>query len=195
MSRSDLLDIVPSGMGLAFVTAINVLITSRVVDHFRGRHRHRHGFDDDAELGAYGVANLCGGVFGVPMSVGIPARSLANVRCGGTTRLSGLFHAFILLGLIQFGSGAMSLLPLSALAGVTAYVGLGLMEWSTWRRLPRMRRVDAAAFLATAGGVVASNAVAAVTIGCSLYLAHRLYLRSTQGMPELHAVRSPEADV
>ena len=40
--------------------------------------------DADAELGAYGIANICAGMFGAPMSVGIPARSLAVVRCGGT---------------------------------------------------------------------------------------------------------------
>jgi SulP family sulfate permease len=194
ISRGDFLEIVPSALGLAFVTAINVLITSRVVDHFRGRHRPRHGIDADAELGAYGVANLCGGAFGAPMSVGIPARSLANVRCGGTTRFSGLFHALVLVALIRFGSGAMGLVPLSALAGVTAYVGLGLMEWSTWRRLPRMRRVDAAAFLATAGAVVAANAVAAVTIGCSFYLIRYVYLKFTQAIPELQTVGPHEAD-
>ena len=62
---------------------MNLLITSRVVEHFRGRHRPMRASDADGELGAYGIANVCAGVFGAPMSVGIPARSLANVRCGG----------------------------------------------------------------------------------------------------------------
>ena len=39
--------------------------------------------DADVELGAYGVANCVAGAFGAPLSVGIPARSLAVVRCGG----------------------------------------------------------------------------------------------------------------
>ena len=104
------------------------------------------------------------------MSVGIPARSLANVRCGGTTRLSNFLHAVFLLVLVGVGSAFISQIPLAALAGVTAYVGLSLLEWSTWRRLHRMRRVDATAFLATALAVLAIDAVAAVAIGCSFYL-------------------------
>ena len=48
--------------------------------------------------------------------------------------------------------------------------GLGLLEWSTWRRLHRMRRLDAAAFLVTAAAVLSTNAVAAVAIGCSFYV-------------------------
>jgi SulP family sulfate permease len=166
---TDVFQVLPSALGLAFVASVNILITSKVVEHFQGRHRPLRAIDADGELGAYGIANLCTGVFGVPMSVGIPARSLANVRCGGTTRLSNLLHGVFLLGLLWFGAGLMANIPLAALAGVTAYVGLGLLEWSTWRRLHRMRRVDAAAFLVTAAAVLTTNAVAAVAIGCALY--------------------------
>ena len=146
----DITDVLPSALGLAFVTSVNILITSRVVEHFQGRHRPLRAADADGELGAYGIANLCAGVFGAPMSVGIPARSLANVRCGGTTRLSNFLHAVFLLVLVVFGSGAIARIPLAALAGVTAYVGFSLLEWSTWRRLHRMTRLDATAFLTTA---------------------------------------------
>ncbi len=171
---SDVVDILPSALGLAFVTSINVLITSRVVEHFQGRHRPLRRADADAELGAYGIANLCAGVFGAPMSVGIPARSLANVRCGGTTRLSNFLHALFLFAMVRFGSSVIAVIPLAALAGVTTYVGIGLLEWSTWRRLHRLRRLDAAAFLATAIAVLATNAVAAVAIGWLIHGAGRL---------------------
>jgi SulP family sulfate permease len=176
---ADLATILPSALGLAIVTSVNVLITSRVVEHFQGRHRGLRLADADAELGAYGIANLCAGAFGAPMSVGIPARSVANIRCGGTTRLSNLLHAVVLLGLIGFGGGLIAAIPLAALAGVTAYVGFTLLDWSTWRRLPRMRRVDAAAFLITALAVVVTNAVAAVAIGWALHAAGNLLERTS----------------
>jgi MFS superfamily sulfate permease-like transporter len=48
-------------------------------------------------------------------------------------------------------------------------MGLCLLDWSAWRRLPKMSRVDAVAFLATAISVLAVNAVLAVAIGCSIY--------------------------
>jgi SulP family sulfate permease len=174
---SDLVNVLPSAFGLAVVISVNVLITSRVVEHFRGRHRPLRPQDADAELGAYGIANLFAGAFGAPPSVGIPARSLANVRCGGRTRLSNLFHAVVLLVLIQFGSGLIAVIPLVALAGVTAYVGLSLLEWSTWRRLPKMRRVDALAFLVTTVATLGTNAVVAVAAGGSLYAIRHLYLK------------------
>jgi len=72
----------------------------------------------------------------------------------------------------------VSHIPLPALAGVTAWMGLCLLDWSAWRRLPKMSRVDAVAFLATAVSVLAAkNAVLAVAIGCSIYGLKFIYVR------------------
>jgi MFS superfamily sulfate permease-like transporter len=66
---------------------------------------------------------------------------------------------------------------LAALAGVTAWMGFRLLDWGTWKRLPKMRVVDTAAFLATAAGVLISDAVIAIVIGCSLHILRYLVLR------------------
>ena len=133
--------------------------------------------DADAELGAYGLANLGASLFGAPLSVGIPARSLAVVRCGGTTPVANLLHAVVLVAILWLGSGFVSHIPIPALAGVTAWMGLCLLDWSAWRRLPKMTGVDAAAFLATVLAVITVNAVLAVAIGCSLYVLHAAWVR------------------
>jgi SulP family sulfate permease len=176
-SPQDVYAVLPAAFGLAFVTSVNVLITSRVVEHFRGRHRRHSMSDADAELGAYGIANVCAGTFGAPLSVGIPARSLAAVRCGGTTRLSNIFHALILILMLRYAGGLISHIPLAAMAGVTAWMGFCLLDWSAWRRLSKMTHADALGFLVTAGAVVLVNAVLAVAIGCLVYWAPALYRR------------------
>lgn len=178
-SRAELSTFLAPALGLAFVSSVNILITSRVVEHFRGRHRHHKKSDADVELGAYGLANLCAGAFGAPMSVGIPARSLASVRCGATTRVSNILHAVFLVVLFAMGSPFVAQIPIPALAGVTAWMGICLLDWSTWKRLPKMRRIDAVGFLVTALAVLVTNAVAAVAIGCAIYLIHFLYVRLT----------------
>ena len=106
-----------------------------------------------------------------------PARSVANVRCGGTTRISNLMHAVFLFLLVSLGSGALAHIPMAALAGVTAWMGLSLLDVSTWHRLPKMRIVDASAFLVTAIGVLVVNAVVAVLAGCALYAIDYLWRR------------------
>jgi len=182
----DVYTVLPAGLALAFVSSVNILITSRVVEHFRGWRRSMKKADADAELGAYGIANVVAGFFAAPPSVGIPARSLANVRCGGATRISNLFHALILAGLLGLGSTVLARIPMAALAGVTAWMGFCLLEWSTWARLPRMRRVDAAAFLFTAILTLAVNAVASVAVGCGVYLVDAAWRR-------LHANHTSDA--
>jgi sulfate permease, SulP family len=187
-SPQDVLTVLPSAFGLAFVSSVNILITSRVVEHFRGRHRRMKVSDADAELGAYGIANICAGMFGAPLSVGIPARSLAVVRCGGSTRLSNLMHALVLAAILWLGSGMVSHIPMPALAGVTAWMGLCLLDWSAWHRLSKMSRSDAAAFLVTAFCVLAVNAVLAVAIGCSVYVVKYVWqrwARPASGVPDL----------
>ena len=187
----DVLTVLPTGLTLAFVASINLLLTSRAVDHFRGWHKHIKRTDADAELGAYGIANVVAGMFGAPMSVGIPARSVANVRCGGTSRVSNLMHAVFLFALVSLGSGVLAHIPLAALAGVTAWMGVCLLDVSTWRRLHKMRLVDATAFFVAAIGVLVVNAVAAVLAGCAIFGIHYLYsrfLRPVSGVPEVASV-------
>ncbi len=176
----DVWTVMPQALALAVVSSVNLLVTSRVVEHFRSHNRRVKKAAADVELGAYGMANLVAGTFGVPMSVGIPARSLANVRCGGTTRMSNLLHGAFLVGFLFFAQDMLAKLPLPILAGVTAWMGLCLLDWSTWRRLPKMRRLDAQAFLTTALAVLITNAVAAILLGCSFYVVNALYRRYTE---------------
>jgi SulP family sulfate permease len=168
-SPADIQQVLPSGLMLALVTSVNLLITSRVVEHFRGRHRPMKRADADAELGAYGIANIAAGIFGAPMSVGIPARSLANVRCGGTTRVSNIIHGLVLFTCLSLGASIVSHIPMAALGGVTAYVGVLLLDWGVWRRLPKMSKADASMFLTTAFCTLLVNAAAAVAAGCVIY--------------------------
>lgn len=84
--------------------------------------------------------------------------------------MSNLLHAVFLFLFVKLGSGFLAHIPLAALGGVTAWMGACLLDWSAWRRLAKMRLLDASAFMATAVAVVALNAVAAVLIGSSLYL-------------------------
>jgi SulP family sulfate permease len=171
--------VLPEGLALAFVIAVNLLLTSRVVEHFRGRHRPLRQSDADAELGAYGIANMVCGILGAPATVGIPARSLANIRCGGTTRASILVHALILFAAVSGAGPLLAHIPLSALAGVTAWMGFCLLDWSAWRRLTQMRIPDAAAFLSTFAGILLFNPIYSVGGGCVI---HYLLSRAPQWM-------------
>jgi SulP family sulfate permease len=90
--------------------------------------------------------------------------------------------------LVKLGSGYLAHIPLAALAGVTAWMGFCLLDWSAWRRLTKMRPIDAGAFLATAISVLMVNAVAAVLIGCLPYLVQYLRERAATLGPRAQAL-------
>lgn len=184
----DVTELLPEAFALAFIASVNLLITSRIVEHFQGKHKRMRAADADTELGAYGIANIFCGMVGAPMSVGIPARSLAVVRCGGASRLANVLHAVILIALLATGASVIATIPIAALAGVSAWMGVSLLDWSAWRRLPLMSRVDAAAFCATALSVLLFNAVGAIAVGCSLYMLKSFYHRLVDTGPHIARV-------
>jgi SulP family sulfate permease len=181
----DVFTVLPAACGLAVVSAVNLLATSRIVERSRDSKDRGKQAHADHELGVYGIANAVAGFFSAPTSIGIPARSLANVRCGGSTRLSNFSHAVFLLAFVTLGARGIAHIPVAALAGVTAWVGWCLMDWGTWKRLPKMRRLDATAFVATMFGVVCLNAVAAIAIGIAIHLVHHLDSRFFRIEPPL----------
>jgi SulP family sulfate permease len=78
------------------------------------------------EPGACGLANICN--FGSPLSMGISARSLTEVRCGSTP-LANLFDAIFLFVILWPGSNFVAHIPIPALApGGTAWMGLRLLD-------------------------------------------------------------------
>jgi SulP family sulfate permease len=85
------------------------------------------------------------------------------------------------LAFLVLGTRFIAQIPMAALAGVTAWVGARLLDWSTWRRLHKMRLVDSLAFASTAFLVLVVNAVAAVALGCAWYLLRHVYLRWRTG--------------
>lgn len=90
-------------------------------------------FDADQELIAQGVGNIMIPFFGgVPATAAI-ARTSVAIKSGGVTRLTGIFHALWLLASMFLLSSVMSILPLSALAGVLMVTAWRMNEWHTIR--------------------------------------------------------------
>ena len=68
----------------------------------------------------------------------------------------------------------------AGLAGITAYIGYCLLDVASWKQLPQMPRLDAAAFIVTGISILFVNAAVAVALGCSLYVAKFLAGRAVQ---------------
>lgn len=85
----------------------------------------------NVELVAQGVGNMLLPIMGgVPATAAI-ARTSVAIKSGGQTRLTSVFHAAVLLLSMFVLGGVMSMIPLSALAGVLIVTAWKMNEWET----------------------------------------------------------------
>ena len=116
-------------------------------------------------LGAANVGSALSGGFPVTGSI---SRSAVNFAAGANSQLASLITAGLLALALVAPTGWLALLPLPTLAATIIVAVLGMLDLSTLRTAWRYDRADAAALLATAGGVLAFGVEAGVVIGVAL---------------------------
>ena len=148
---------------LAALGSIDSLLTSLVADNVT-----RSYHNSDRELIGQGVGNLAAGLLGGLPGAGATIRTLANIKAGGRSALSGVVHALGLLG-IALGLGpVVAYVPLAALAGVLLKVGVDVIDWRYLKRAHRMPRADAVCMLIVLVLTVLVDVMTAVAIGIVL---------------------------
>ena len=115
--------VLPDGIAIALLGAIESLLSAVVADGMTGR-RHR----SNCELSAQGVANIVSIVFGGICVTGTVARPATNVRAGARGPVSGIFHSGYLLIFLLIGAPLAGYVPLAALGAVLAVVAWNMAE-------------------------------------------------------------------
>jgi SulP family sulfate permease len=110
---------------IALLGAIESLLCARVSDQLSGQPRH----DPNQELMAQGIANIVTPFFGGMPATGTIARTVTNIRSGGTSPIAGIVHALTLLAVVLLAAPLARHVPLAVLAGILVFVGLNMGEW------------------------------------------------------------------
>ena len=145
---------------LALLGAVDSLLSALVADSLTGE---RH--NPDRELIGQGIGNLAAGLIGALPGAASPMGTVANIRSGGTTRLSGVLRALLLLTLVLGFGRFVEFIPLAALAGVLVKVGWDIIDWRLLFRAPRLRREHLVIMLTTLALTVFVDLIVAVAIG------------------------------
>ncbi len=171
---------------IAILGAIESLLCARVADNMTELPRH----DPNQELMAQGVANLLSPLMGGIPATGTIARTVTNVRSGGTTPVAGMVHALALLVIVLVAAPLALNVPLAALAGILAFVAWNMGEWREFARLRQFNLPYRVILLGTFLLTVVFDLTVAVEVGLVLACAFFIYRMSTQF--KVHAVQ-PEA--
>ncbi|MFC3457376.1 SulP family inorganic anion transporter [Massilia haematophila] len=120
------------------------------------------------ELVGLGAANLGSALTGGFPVTGSMSRSAVNFAAGANSQLASLITAALLALALVAPTGWLALMPLPTLAATIIVAVLGMLDTTTLRTAWRFDRLDAAALVATAGGVLALGVEAGVVIGVAL---------------------------
>ena len=118
---------------IALLGAVESLLCARVADQISGLPRH----NPNQELMAQGVANMVVPFFGGMPATGTIARTVTNVRSGGTSPVAGLMHCVTLAVVVLAAAPLAMHVPLAVLAGILLYVAWNMGEWHEFANLRR----------------------------------------------------------
>jgi len=161
---------------IAILGAIESLLCARVADNMTELPRH----DPNQELMAQGVANLVAPLMGGIPATGTIARTVTNVRSGGTTPVAGMVHALALLVIVLVAAPLALNVPLAALAGILAFVAWNMGEWREFARLRQFNLPYRVILLGTFFLTVIFDLTVAVEVGLVLACAFFIYRMGTQ---------------
>ncbi|WP_265822437.1 SulP family inorganic anion transporter [Geovibrio ferrireducens] len=188
-SISQLTFIVTTAMSLAVLGSIDSLLTSLVSDSLT---RTKH--NPNKELFGQGLGNMLSSLAGGIPGAGATMRTVINVKSGGTTRLSGIVHALLLLGFVLgFGEQAERV-PLSVLAGILIKVGFDIVDYRFLKIIRKAPRHDIAVMSIVLVLTVFVDLIVAVGVGlvaASVLLTYRI---STQTQTQVDDVDLETAD-
>ncbi|MBC7603813.1 MAG: STAS domain-containing protein [Ramlibacter sp.] len=172
---------------IAILGAIESLLCARVADQLSTVPRH----DPNQELMAQGLANFIVPFFGGMPATGTIARTVTNVRAGGTTPIAGITHA-ILIALIVLLAAPLALhVPLSVLAGVLLFVAFNMGEWHVFARLKTHSAHFRVLMLGTFFLTVVFDLTVALEVG--LVVACGLFIRRMSGLFSVELVPGDSA--
>ena len=163
---------------IALLGAIESLLCARVADQVSGQPRH----DPNQELMAQGIANLVTPFFGGMPATGTIARTVTNIRSGGSSPIAGIVHAVTLLVVVLLAAPLARHVPLAVLAGILVFVGLNMGEWREFTpgQLRHFSRHYRLLMLGTFFLTVVFDLTVAVQVG--IVLACALFIRRMSGL-------------
>jgi SulP family sulfate permease len=175
VSIARISELLPSAFVIAFLAAVESLLSAIVADRMIGGH-HRSG----AELIAQGAANIVSPLFGGLPATGAIARTATNVRAGGKTPVAGIVHALIILVISVAAASLAGYLTMPALAALLIITAWLMSEPGRWPERMRLRTGDKVLFFLTMILTVASNLTIAIAVGTFAGLAMRVLRKDVE---------------
>lgn len=145
---------------LTLLGAIESLLCARVAD---GMIDARH--NPNQELMAQGIANFLCPFFGGMPATGTIARTVTNIKNGGSSPVAGMVHSVTLLLIILIAAPFAKYIPLACLSAILMFVAWNMGEWRAFTHLRHFRMPYRVTLLAVFFLTVVFDLTVAVEVG------------------------------
>jgi len=145
-------NVIVAGVMIAVIASLETLLSIEAVDNI---DPERNVTNTNRELFAQGIGNSVSGLIGGLPITSVIVRSSANVQSGAKSKLSTIFHGFLLLTTVVLIPSILNLIPLSALAAILILTGYKLCKVSVFRNVIQNGKYQYIPFFVTVASIMA----------------------------------------
>ncbi len=163
-----------SWLAVLFVPALVIALVGYVESvSIAGALARQRGerLDANAELRGLGLANLASGISGALPVAGGLSRTAVNAEAGARSPVAAVATALLIALLLPLAGPLLATLPLAVLSAIIIVAVAPLVDLHALVTAWRYDRVDALAWLGTAGGVILFGVEPGLALGVALALA------------------------
>ena len=124
--------VIVTGVMIAIIASLETLLSIEAIDNLDPERRVTN---TNRELFAQGIGNTVSGLIGGLPITSVIVRSSANVHAGAKSKLSTIFHGFLLLICVITIPGLLNYIPLAALAAILLLTGYKLCKFSVFSKM------------------------------------------------------------
>ncbi|MEP7373322.1 MAG: SulP family inorganic anion transporter [Chitinophagaceae bacterium] len=143
--------VIVTGIMIAIIASLETLLSIEAVDNL---DPERNVTNTNRELMAQGIGNTISGLIGGLPITSVIVRSSANVHAGAKSKMSTIFHGFLLLSTVIAIPSLLNLIPLSALAAILLLTGYKLCKISVFKQMFKNGKYQSIPFFVTVAVII-----------------------------------------
>jgi MFS superfamily sulfate permease-like transporter len=175
---------------LALVASLETLLCTEATDRLDPEKRVTPA---NRELFAQGAGNIISGLIGGLPITQVIVRSSANIQSGAKSKLSAIFHGFLLLLSVITIPQLLNMIPLSVLAAILLMVGYKLAKPALFKTMYELGWKQFTPFVVTVAGIIFTDLLTGLGLGLMVGIAVVL-IKSYQNSHFLHMEREGNKD-
>lgn len=138
--------VIVTGIMIAIIASLETLLSIEAIDNL---DPERNVTNTNRELIAQGIGNTIAGLVGGLPITSVIVRSSANMHAGAKSRLSTIFHGFLLFICVATIPHLLNYIPLSALAAILLLTGYKLCKLSVFSQMIKNGKYQSIPFFVT----------------------------------------------